>query len=72
MEAFVSRVELDVDRVQALGRRVSKELDELLVYFGEQADGPEATRPEDFFGCARSPRQSLRRGQKLIRLLMAR
>ena len=52
MDAFVTRVEPDVKRLQALGQRVNKEIDELLTYFGEQVQGPEATRPEDFFGCA--------------------
>jgi hypothetical protein len=52
MDAFVTRVGPDVERVQALGQRVGKEISELLAYFGEQAEGPEATRPEDFFGYA--------------------
>lgn len=51
MEAFVARVEPEVGRVQALGVKVNRELADLLVYFGEKADGPDATRPEDFFGC---------------------
>jgi diaphanous 1 len=50
MRNFATSAAPSVVRIQKMGVDVDQDLKALLSFFGEQAEGPEATRPEDFFG----------------------
>ncbi|KAH7102917.1 hypothetical protein BKA62DRAFT_79090 [Auriculariales sp. MPI-PUGE-AT-0066] len=54
MEPFVAQVTPQVQALQNMSSQVNQELRELLVYFGEQPDGAEGIKPEDFFGMVMS------------------
>ena len=49
MEPFFKRMQPIVSSIKAAGDALNSELKELLDYFGEASDGPEGTKPEDFF-----------------------
>lgn len=55
MQTFAARVSDPVERLQKLGKKVNEDLSGVLAYFGETTEGPEATRPEDFFGSVHPP-----------------
>jgi hypothetical protein len=50
----VLQVAQAVQALQLMGSKVNEELHELLQFFGEQTDGAESMRPEDFFGMVMS------------------
>ncbi|KIM29475.1 hypothetical protein M408DRAFT_8151 [Serendipita vermifera MAFF 305830] len=49
MEPFVRKMEPAVHNLRLSGQALETELQGLLLFFGEAVEGPEATKPEDFF-----------------------
>jgi hypothetical protein len=49
MQPFVRKMEPSVQALQLSGKALESELRELLSYFGESPEGPDGTKPEDFF-----------------------
>lgn len=49
MSKFADEAAGTVERIRKMGGEIEGDLKGLLAYFGEQTEGPESTRPEDFF-----------------------
>jgi hypothetical protein len=50
MSRFALEATSSVDKIRTKGESIGEELKALLEFFGEVTEGPEATKPEDFFG----------------------
>lgn len=50
MSRFALEATSSVDKIRHKGESIGVELKALLEFFGEATEGPEATKPEDFFG----------------------
>ncbi|PPQ84655.1 hypothetical protein CVT24_006861 [Panaeolus cyanescens] len=61
MRRFISETTPSVEALKNMGDTVDKELKSLLLYYGEKQDGPEAPKPEDFFGLIASFSSSLQK-----------
>ncbi|KAL7410280.1 hypothetical protein BDY24DRAFT_186432 [Mrakia frigida] len=49
MFKFSEEAAMSVERIKRMGAAIDGDLKGLLAYFGEPSEGPESTRPEDFF-----------------------
>jgi hypothetical protein len=65
-QPFAGRVNASVDALTKMTSSVEAEINTLLTYFGENAESPEAPKPEDFFGLILSFSSSLQARSNLI------
>lgn len=61
MEPFVRKMEPAVHNLRLSGQALETELQGLLLFFGEAVEGPEATKPEDFFNLVLSFSRALQK-----------